>query len=118
MIQPVPVIPQVGCRTLCQHPGCGVEIEQCIGTDEWVHIDSAQPDHWATPAESPEHSAGQQLVASVEASVAAYQRGRREGLEHFARHLRGMAQRGVNERITESLLSIADIAEREAKGQL
>jgi hypothetical protein len=37
------------CRTLCQHPGCGVEIEQVIGSDEWVHIDSANPDHWATP---------------------------------------------------------------------
>lgn len=38
-------------------------------------------------------------------------------LRDFAAHLRGMAARGVNERISESLLSIADIADRQAGGK-
>lgn len=42
---------------------------------------------------------------------------RAQALRDFADHLRGMARRGVNERITESLLAIADIAERKARGE-
>lgn len=71
----------------------------------------------ATSAEQPEPTRGERLVADVEATVAAYQRGRREGLAEFAAHLRDMARRGGQERVSESLLSIADIADRRARGE-
>lgn len=113
------VVPQVGCRTLCQHPGCFRPIQElAVVPGAWVHIEGIRgPEHDATPVE-PEYR-GEKLIDSVKASYDRHLReeGRREGLTDFAKHLRGMATRGVNERITESLLSIADIADRRAAGE-
>lgn len=128
--------PPLGCRTLCGTCQQPIEVVRPTfpgGDPFWSHVEQWDgPYHRATPVEQPEpaelvpatrscreceSSPGQQLTASVEASVAAYQRGRAEGIAAFAAHLRGMAQRGGNERITDSLLSIADIADRYALGQ-
>lgn len=68
----------LGCRTLCQHPGCGQPIE--AGPDGWFHV-HRQPDtaagwHRATPVEQPELSPGERLVASVQRSYERHRRGR------------------------------------------
>lgn len=112
---------QPGCRTLCQRPGCGKPIELACspfagGSPFWRHLDGwgGEP-HEATPVE-PEHP-GEALVNRVAAGVRLYQQGRdegrREALIDFAAHLRILVDRGD----TLSPLSIADIADRWARGE-
>lgn len=72
--------PPAGCRTLCQHPGCGRPIEEVLptfpgGKSFWMHLEPPDvPSHRATPVDQPEPSPGERLVASVTES---YERHRR-----------------------------------------
>jgi hypothetical protein len=63
-------VPPLGCRTLCQHPGCGVPIEEMPptfpgGNPFWSHIEpvpAGRPRHPATPVEQPEVAEPSELV--------------------------------------------------------
>lgn len=118
-------VAQLGCRTLCQHSGCGrpIELAQALlpgAAPFWRHLDGwgGEP-HEVTPVE-PEHP-GEQLVARVASGVRLYQQGRDEGrrqaLVEFAACLRERAGSGVD--VTEAVLRwAAREAERRAGGAL
>lgn len=115
----------VGCRTLCQHPGCGrpIELARALfpgAAPFWRHLDGwGGGPHEATPVE-PEHP-GEQLIGRVQAGVRLYQQGRDEGRREaygeFAAYLRERA--GSKVTVTGAVLRwAAREAERRAGGAL
>jgi hypothetical protein len=114
-------LPQVGCRTLCQYPGCGqpIEVAEHAGTHYWVHvheIPAGVGPHYATPIDpscsgppepgEPGEYPAQRLVASV--------------TESYERHLAGRPVRALDiERMAERMCtSQHDRTERACRGDV
>lgn len=121
-------VPQIGSRTLCQHPGCGKPIElkaSKIPGDGpyWAHLERWGGEwHLPTPVEPEqlEPVAAQRMLADFTRTYNGYrdgvEDGRREALTDFATFLMGRAGDGVDE-FSVALRQAARWAERRAGGE-